>query len=177
MYSNVFTSPLWREDIMARMNHFSFTWFLGKSAAVSFKCWVQEEIARLKRRKCLPCFASIIQQANFPLGNRASSETFKWIKSWASVSHTCLFRNNFWNSPTHLNPHYAHSLKWYMDQQEWQLGFSNCIVFFTWCIHNETVVHLCAYVCLCMFVGVTLRAHKSEWKCVWAAGRLRRCYR
>ncbi len=66
------------------------------SASVSLKFWVREEISHLKRKKCLPCFASIIQQPNSPLGNT------EWVlrplnesKSWASVSHACLSWNNF----------------------------------------------------------------------------------
>lgn len=36
-----------------------------------------------------------------------------------------------------------------MDQQDWQRGFGNCIVFFMRCIRNETALHTCVCVCVC----------------------------
>ena len=135
----------WEKQRPEWVSFYLVSWKVRASA--SLKLWAQEEISHLKRRRCLPCFASIIQQHNSPLGNT------EWVlrplnesKSRASAFHACLSWKNFWDSPTHPKPHYAYSLKWYMDQQDWQQGLGNCIVFFIWCIRNETI----AYVWLCV---------------------------
>lgn len=104
-YILVFTSPMktmqWRDWIILVLPVFLESLCL---------CITQIRSAvrnlTLKWRKWLPCFASIIQQPDFPLGNPVSSEPFKWIKKPGPVSHSCLLWNHFWESSTHPKPHF-----------------------------------------------------------------------
>lgn len=64
-------NPQWRNNGL----NDSFSLHLV-SVGAPIKSWPEEERSLLKRRKCLPRFASIIQQLNSPLGNSASSKTF-----------------------------------------------------------------------------------------------------
>lgn len=154
----------------------SFEFYLV-SASTSIKLWVEEEISILKRRKCLPCFASIIQQCNSPLGN--AEWVLRPLNESKSQCVSCLpfikqKKNKKKKSETH--PHTrSHTVP--IPDIWTSRTVSKASVIVLYFSHDE-FLRKPLLMCACVFVsGAAMCAHESVCVCVWAAGRLRRCYR
>lgn len=130
---------------------------------MSLKVWKRQKLSHLKWRKRLPCFASIIQQQNSPLGfTEWDLRPLNESKSWAAVSHACLSWNNIWLTHTskpalQLHLKTLHGAAGLTERLSHPVGFSiQCISTEK---HDTCVLRY-------VIVNVMVCARDSEWMCV-----------